>query len=178
MVTSIPRRGGVHGKRQGKSRPRAALTKLLALPLVTAVIGVCTIVRADAETPEGNQAEVLELKVQNEQHATTDLGPTGPSLGDMEVYSGAMMKDGRRVGRGGGACQILYVKDGELTSQCLITIDLEHGSLAMQSLWASGTTSLTMAITGGTGIYKNARGTARYWDIATPNERLRADILH
>ena len=33
-----------------------------------------------------------------------------------------------------------------------------------------------MAITGGTGAYKGASGTAYYWDIATPDERIRAEI--
>lgn len=34
-----------------------------------------------------------------------------------------------------------------------------------------------MIITGGTGVYSNARGIARFWDIATPNERARLEIL-
>ena len=57
-------------------------------------------------------------------------------------------------------------------------MELKRGSLTMQSLWVSGTSSLDMAITGGTGDFRNARGTARYWDIATPKERVRAEILH
>lgn len=95
----------------------------------------------------------------------------------MDVYSGTAIKDGHNVGRGGGSCQVIHVKGEELTSQCLITMEVEQGSLTMQSLWTKGAASLDMAITGGTGAYRNARGIARFWDIATPNERVRLEIL-
>ncbi|WP_435845803.1 allene oxide cyclase barrel-like domain-containing protein [Streptomyces exfoliatus] len=64
-----------------------------------------------------------------------------------------------------------------MTSQCLITMEVEQGSLTMHSLWTKGAASLDMAITGGTGVYRNARGIARFWDIATPDERVRLEIL-
>ncbi|TDP32054.1 hypothetical protein DFR75_107279 [Nocardia ignorata] len=34
-----------------------------------------------------------------------------------------------------------------------------------------------MAISGGTGDYREARGSVRFRDIATPNERARAEII-
>ncbi|MES4907523.1 MULTISPECIES: hypothetical protein [unclassified Streptomyces] len=156
---------------------RATLIKTFAVSLAAALVGVGAVGSADADVPDKGRVEVLELEVQNDQYADTDLGPAGPSLGDMYVYSGTAMKDGRGVGRGGGSCQVIHIKGEELTTQCVITIELERGSLTMQSLWVSGTSSLDMAITGGTGDFSNARGTARYWDIATPKERVRAEIL-
>lgn len=177
MITSSPGSAGPRHGERGNRTPRATLGKLIAVSLVTAVIGVGAVGSADAKTPEGGQVDVLELKIQNDQHASTDLGPAGPSLGDMDVYSGTALQDGRKVGRGGGSCQVVHVHGKDLTTQCLLTIELDSGSLTMQSLGVSGQESLDMAITGGTGIYRNARGTARYWDIATPNERLRAEIL-
>ncbi|WP_331769587.1 dirigent protein (plasmid) [Embleya sp. NBC_00888] len=56
-------------------------------------------------------------------------------------------------------------------------IEIKRGSLTMQSLRMSGTSSIDMAITGGTGDFGIARGIVRYWDIATPTERARAEIL-
>ncbi|MEU7297661.1 hypothetical protein AB0A76_31430 [Streptomyces exfoliatus] len=56
-------------------------------------------------------------------------------------------------------------------------MEVEQGSLTMHSLWTKGAASLDMAITGGTGVYRNARGIARFWDIATPDERVRLEIL-
>ncbi|MFE0102517.1 hypothetical protein [Streptomyces sp. NPDC059009] len=160
------------------------LRKLSALSLVTALVGVCAVGSADADSPDtpssgdrGN-VEVLELKIHNDQYTATDLGPAGPSLGDMDVYSGlALHEDGRRAGVGGGTCQVVRIEGEKRTTQCLITIELDRGSLTMQSLWTSGSTApLDMAITGGTGDFSNARGTATYWDIATKKERMRAEI--
>nr|WP_051874948.1 hypothetical protein [Streptomyces exfoliatus] len=95
----------------------------------------------------------------------------------MDVYSGAAVKDGRSVGRGGGHCQVIRLKGEELTSQCLITMEVEQGSLTMQSLGTKGAASRDMAITGVTDVYRNARGIARFWDIAMPDERVRLEIL-
>ncbi|MFJ4585265.1 allene oxide cyclase barrel-like domain-containing protein [Streptomyces echinatus] len=178
MATDSP--GSAAGQRRvrGNSTTRATLKRFLAVSLVAAVAGVGAVGSADADTAERGHVEVLELSIHNDQYAANDLGPAGPSLGDTDVYSGTAMRDGRRAGRGGGSCQVVHIDGEKRTTQCLITIELERGSLTMQSLWASGTDVLDMAITGGTGIYGDARGTARYWDIATPNERMRAEILH
>ncbi|MFH8371773.1 hypothetical protein [Streptomyces sp. NPDC018031] len=182
MVTSSPASAAARPAERmgprGSRTTRATLVKCVAAALAAAAIGVLVVDSADAGAPARGQVEVLELKVRNDQHTAVDLGPAGPSLGDMDVYSGTAIADGRNVGRGGGTCRVIHIEDGKRTTQCLITMELERGSLTMQSLWAGGTGSLDMAITGGTGDFRDARGTARYWDIATPDERMRAEILH
>ncbi|MFJ4953012.1 hypothetical protein [Streptomyces sp. NPDC088760] len=150
--------------------------RLAAVAVASALLGVWSMNSADADTGERSRYEVLELEIENDQYSGVDLGPEGPSLGDMDVYSGAAVQDGRRVGQGGGSCQVVRIEGGKRTTQCVITLELERGSLTMQSLWTGGSSTLDMAITGGTGVYDNARGTVRYWDIATPQERMRADI--
>ncbi|MFJ9827217.1 hypothetical protein ACIRSU_23070 [Streptomyces sp. NPDC101160] len=154
--------------------------RFLAAGLATAAIGFAAVGSAEADTPAPRRGhvEVLELKVQNDQYEALDLGPAGPGLGDMDVYSGTATVDGRSVGRGGGSCQVVSIRGGKTTTQCVITMEVEGGSLTMQSLWTKGDTApLDMAITGGTGAYGTARGTVRFWDIGTANERARAEIL-
>ncbi|WP_327356176.1 allene oxide cyclase barrel-like domain-containing protein [Streptomyces sp. NBC_01304] len=159
------------------SSSRARFAKFAAVSVATALVGFSAVGSADADTSDKGRVEVLELDVKNDQYEQIDLGPKGASLGDTYVYSGAAMQDDRNVGRGGGSCQVIHVDGEKLTTQCLITIQLERGSLTMQSLWVSGAKSLDMAITGGTGDFSAARGSARYWDIATPDEGMRAEIL-
>lgn len=178
MFTSSLGSTGAHQRERANSNTRALLTTFFAVALVIALVGVFAVDSADADTPERGQVEILELEVQNDQYANNDLDPAGPSLGDTYVYSGTAIRDGRSVGRGGGSCQVIHIDGEELTTQCLITMEIKRGSLTMQSLWVSGTNSLSMAITGGTGDFSNARGIVRYWDIATPKERVRAEILH
>jgi hypothetical protein len=160
------------------TRTKAAFVRFVAVSLITAVVSGCGADTSEAETQTGDQVEVLELKVENDQYAALDLDQAGVSVGDMDVYSGNAIKDDRKVGHGGGSCQITHIDGANITMQCLLTMKLEHGSVTMQSLWVRGTSPLDMAITGGTGAYRNARGTVRFWDIATPNERVRAEIIH
>ncbi|VFB01795.1 allene oxide cyclase barrel-like domain-containing protein [Nocardia cyriacigeorgica] len=155
----------------------SALPRLVAVALIAAAVGGCSTSDDDTETPATEQVEVIELKVQNTQYEALDLGPAGPSLGDMDVYSGNAIQDGRRVGQGGGSCQTLHIDGDRVLMQCVITMELERGSVTMQSTWTRGASPLDMAITGGTGEYRNARGTVRFWDIATPNERVRAEVI-
>lgn len=163
-----------------KARAKAALMRLVTVSLITAAIGGCGADRSEAETEAeaGDQIEVLELAVENDQYAAPDLDPAGMSVGDMYVYSGNAIRDGRKVGRGGGSCQVTHIEGENITRQCLLTMELEHGSVTMQSVWVGGASPLDMAVTGGTGAYRNARGTVRFWDIATPSERVRAEIIY
>jgi len=158
------------------TRAKAAFMKFVAVPLMAVAVGGCS---ADTrETQAGDQVEVLELKVENDQYAAIDLDRAGVSVGDMDVFSGNAIKDGRKVGRGGGSCQVTHIEGENVTTQCLLTMELERGSVTMQSAWARGASLLDMAVTGGTGAYRNARGSVRFWDIATPSERVRAEIIY
>ncbi|MFE1949297.1 hypothetical protein ACFW9D_02375 [Streptomyces sp. NPDC059524] len=156
---------------------RARRRRIAAAVAAALVIGAGTAARAAADTPHDGGTEVIELQVRNDQYAADDKAPEGPSLGDTYVYSGAAVQDGRTVGHGGGTCQVVQVEGDTPTTQCLITIELDRGSLTMQSLWTSGPGSLDMAVTGGTDDFGSARGTARYWDIGTADERVRVEIL-
>lgn len=160
-----------------EKRTTSVLLRLGAVSLIAAVACGCGTSGDETQKPAEEQVEVIELQVQNTQYAALDLGPAGLSLGDMDVYSGNAIQDGRQVGQGGGSCQTLHVDGDRVLMQCVITMELERGSVTMQSTWTRGASPLDMAITGGTGEYRNARGTVRFWDIATPNERVRAEVI-
>lgn len=130
---------------------------------------------ADSEAA-APQVEIIEAAALTDQLAVTDVDKPGVSLGDTTVYSGGIHRDGRRVGHGGGACQNVHIEGDAITMQCVLTAQLERGSLTMQAVWVQGTSPLDLAITGGTGDYRDASGIARFWDIGTPDERMRAEI--
>ncbi|MGY1943092.1 allene oxide cyclase barrel-like domain-containing protein [Nocardia asiatica] len=158
-------------------RTKAAFTTFVAAPLIAIAVGGCGANTSETEARADDQVEILELGVENDQYASLDLGQPGVSVGDMDVYSGNAIQDGRTVGRGGGSCQTLHIEGENITTQCSITMELTQGSVTMQSQWVRGASPLDMAITGGTGVYREARGTVRFWDIGTPNERARAEII-
>jgi hypothetical protein len=160
-----------------KIRIKTALMAFGVMSLLTTVVSGCGADDGEAQTPAADPVEILEVKVENDQYAAPDLDRAGMSIGDMDVFSGTAIKDGRKVGRGGGSCQVIHIDGEKITAQCLLTMELEQGSVTMQALWVKGPNPLDMAITGGTGVYRNARGTVRFWDIGTPNERARAEII-
>ncbi|MGA5063919.1 hypothetical protein ACPB9E_09095 [Streptomyces exfoliatus] len=59
----------------------------------------------------------------------------------------------------------------------MATKGLRFAAASLAAVAVGGAASLDMAITGGTGVYRNARGIARFWGIATPDERVRLEIL-
>ncbi|QIS11514.1 dirigent protein [Nocardia arthritidis] len=157
-----------------KASTRTVLTAAIGALVVGAGLSAC----GQANTAPNDRVEVLELAIENDQFAGPDQTPAVAKLGDLSAYSGWMLKDGRRVGQGGGSCQVVRIEGDKSTMQCVLTIKLEQGSLTMQALQTANESPLDMAITGGTGAYRDARGTARWWDVATPKERVRAEITH
>ncbi|MCT2581785.1 dirigent protein [Actinophytocola gossypii] len=160
-----------------KTRTRTASIAVAAVAIATATLGGCAAARGESRGTAGERVEILELKVENTHYQAVDLAPPGVSLGDLDVFAGTARKDGREVGRGGGSCQTIHVEGDDVSMQCVLTMELERGSVTMQSVWTRGENPLDMAITGGTGDYRTARGIVRFWDIATPNERVRAEII-
>ncbi|MCW2723569.1 MAG: hypothetical protein JWN35_490 [Frankiales bacterium] len=109
-----------------------------------------------------------------------DVGASGTSLGDTVVFSDLVSRDGREVGRDGGACQIVHVGGGlpapgeragneDWVAKCGGTLDLSGGQITAEGLVGFTSAGLVRdesvaAITGGTGAYVGARG----WLRVTP----------
>jgi hypothetical protein len=87
---------------------------------------------------------------------------TSPPLGDVFVLSADILDDhGNVIGRDGGACTTTS-QDG--TVVCNLAVRLPGGELTVAGL-ANGPDNV-FAITGGTGIYRNARGEAHAVDTS------------
>ncbi|NKY34960.1 dirigent protein [Nocardia speluncae] len=159
-----------------KSPVGARLAAVAGVLLVGGGLSACG---ADDGSEDGSapRVEIIEAVALTDQLAALDLDKPGPSLGDTVVYSGSIQQDGRRIGHGGGSCQTIYIEGDEITMQCVLTAQMERGSLTMQAVWLEGASPLDLAITGGTGAYRSATGTARFWDINTPDERMRAEVV-
>ncbi|MGE7437361.1 allene oxide cyclase barrel-like domain-containing protein [Kitasatospora sp. NPDC001175] len=83
----------------------------------------------------------------------------GLSLGDRQVGNDELFQNGNRVGSDGFVCTVTSLSPDE--RECEITLHLPKGDIAIQGLAPviqSFPTDFTLAITGGTGVYKNARG--------------------
>jgi hypothetical protein len=107
-----------------------------------------------------------------------DLGDPGFTLGDQIAFSDDLTSKpgGKPAGIDGGACTLVRIADADAqtgTVQCLVTYSLKGGQITTQ---AQGTLTnggflgtQVAAITGGTGLYRNARGEAKL-EFVRPGE--------
>jgi hypothetical protein len=122
-------------------------------------VGAITVALAGGEAK--NVTAPVEIKVV--EHATTDrvidVGRPGDSPGDLLTFHNALFdaSNQERVGKDQGEC--VRISPGQGTWECrwIAWIDGE-GSLTVEGQF-SDFHATTLAITGGTGMYRNARGT-------------------
>jgi hypothetical protein len=88
--------------------------------------------------------------------ATTDTGPAGDSAGDILTFANEVFdaKDANKVGTDQGSC--IRIVPGE-SYECTWTTFLPGGQITVEGPFYDKKDS-TLAITGGTGRYRNARG--------------------
>ncbi|MDA3642643.1 hypothetical protein LZ318_39035 [Saccharopolyspora indica] len=153
--------------------------KVFAVGGGLAVIGLLALAPGSVPAPPAAAspaaAQVIELDVGNDQFVLTDVGEHGLSLGDEYVFSDVLYRNGQRVGYDGGSCQVTHVDGERITTNCTLSLQLPDGQLTAQAVWVRGTDG-PMAVTGGTGAYRNARGELHVTDVQTPNEKYRIVI--
>jgi hypothetical protein len=113
--------------------------------------------------------------------------PTGPSLGDSNVFSETITQNGKNVGLAGGICTTIKVttkagKVATVTQQCVVTASLPKGQLTFQGIATftntGPVTTPTFAITGGTGAYRTARGDITVSQLSNPNQtKIRVTLI-
>jgi Allene oxide cyclase barrel like domain len=86
-----------------------------------------------------------------------DIDGQGPSQGDYDVFTDDLFRDGHNVGQDHGQCT-LYDEGSAL---CWGNFTIGHGDISIQGTFGfSGTEASVAAVTGGTGRFTGADGTA------------------
>lgn len=111
------------------------------------------------------------------QDTFLDLGAPGPSQGDEFIlHELVFTPDGRtQVGHDGGMCVIFDVAMPE--SNCTVTYSLPRGEITVQFLNSPPATKI-FAVTGGTGIYRNARGQGKLVELGNETATLSFDLTN
>jgi hypothetical protein len=102
-------------------------------------------------------------KVAPGSNTDIDLGAPGFSAGNQQVFRDPLYQNGHRVGYAAGVGQVVALTSTTLTAQVVTTATLPTGTLTYQfaftEILADGPpTVVHLAITGGTGTYRDARG--------------------
>jgi hypothetical protein len=155
-------------KEEGKMRKLRTLLPVAAV--LTAVAGYMiaspgvTGSPAAAATPTPAAAAQLRLDIKFGADPRIDIPPPGPSVGDLHMLDDLLFKGGRQVGHTGGVCTLTDLARPE--EACTITFSLPRGIITGQWL-NTPPPHKVVAITGGTGIYRNVRGEARVVEFSS-----------
>jgi hypothetical protein len=144
-----------------------ALAAPAAALAAAAAVGVAT---ADAAPTQSATLE-LHVRATTHQFALVDPAHDGPGVGDFLVESDDLTVGGKPSGTSGSTCSFVAAVPGtSLTCNSVVTLSLPAGQITLQGLsdgpFGPPTTPLTVsyAVTGGTGAYRAAHGSARVVD--------------
>jgi hypothetical protein len=137
-----------------------ALLAIVVLGMLIAGTGVAT------AKGKGKGSHPLRIAATQIQSEFLDLGTPGPSLGDELLFSERLFRHNREVGESGVVCTVTGATPpyDVLTYQCVGTLKLRSGQITLQGLvevqGMDDPGPFVVAITGGTGKFNDAGGTA------------------
>ncbi len=126
----------------------------------TALVGSAVLVQgsvasASSGDPAGDGQSTVMFDVVFSPFNYTDLGEPGPSAADLIVFHDTLLQDGREVGHEVGSCVVVDA-DGLASCTAVLTVD-GQGTIAY-ALENAPPPRKVLAITGGSGDYRTARG--------------------
>ncbi len=137
------------------------LIGVIAVPIVagTALAGV-----AFGSDNHSGQRTVTFTEINHpDTDVDLDLGPTGLSLGDEQIFHATLQQKGSDVGDVYGVGTVVQKSDSGLSSQVVSTAVFPNGTFTLQVMFqmnfADGPpATLRGAVTGGTGVYRGVTG--------------------
>jgi hypothetical protein len=142
------------------------MSSRIKITAVAAAVAVAATVSPSWSHSDAASSRTLTLVGKETASAFVDHGRDGqPSVGDEFVSAQRLLRGGKAAGRTGGACQVVVARPATRrnTFHCTVTLRLPAGQIALDGLGTfgeEGPQPITMAITGGTGSYRKARGQA------------------
>jgi hypothetical protein len=143
-------------------RPMNILSSPLRFLALLAVVAAA-LIAAPSQASHHSRSQVLTLTGTTVDEAQIDVGKPGPSLGDSNVITEDVHRDGKRVGTSDITCTIvrLDLPAHFFRVQCLNTLSLPGGQITSQGIVTSDEIEkvpFRQAVTGGTGAYEGVRG--------------------
>jgi hypothetical protein len=132
-----------------------------------------------ARAPAAARSGSLSFDVHFSPPALLHLNPnpdpsTGVGPGDEITFHDQLFSHGNRAGDEGGSCVI--VDGAQALANCTMVIRLRHGTITAQFLNAPPPRK-ELAVTGGSGIYRNAGGEGTLVEFGNGTGRLTLHLL-
>ena len=135
---------------------------VVSAAVLTAAAGVAAVAgssAANAGTSTAPSSFSARVYPGSEKHL--DLGPSGFSAGDQDLFTGNIVRAGKRVGHVVGSCTTVRVGSTSAVQLCEWVLRLAHGQITATGSVRSGQHgpgTYALPIVGGTGIYDRAAG--------------------
>ena len=163
---------------------KVALTSA-AVVLLLGLIGLVSIAAApQAAEPSTAKSKTLSFDVVFSPFSYIPVNPTripnSPfALGDEITFHDRLFSKGEQVGDEVGSCVIVSVPPDEVLANCSMVIRLPGGNISGQFRAIPGPTPKDLALTGGTGAYRDVGGEGRLVELPIPNQgSLTLRVLH
>jgi hypothetical protein len=132
---------------------------LLVLATVVAAGSIVAVSSASSNARRASRATTIRVIEHADTDATTDTGAAGDSAGDVLTFANPIFDrhNAKQVGSDQGYC--VRVVPGT-SYECTWTTFVKGGQIVVQGPYFDAKDS-TLAVTGGTGRYRRARGTMR-----------------
>ena len=145
--------------------------RLSALAIAVAALATCAVLATSGSA----QTQPTTLHLISTPENGAGFFPKGaPRPGDRLGFGSKIAGDDTGYGR--GLCTVLG-KKGEGGLPCTMWVHLSRGSLALQGLLPQTARKTPIAITGGTGAYNGARGTALVTDTSKTRTSIEITLL-
>jgi Allene oxide cyclase barrel like domain len=149
------------------------MRKLVIAGAVVAASAIAAIASTALASQDITTAKTLHFTAVQKSVQFIDVGAKGIGPGDYSVGSDNLMKSGHRVGMDGFQCALVRGRPPALLwFNCSVTDRLAGGEITFQGLDtavqldAGGTA--VFSVTGGTGVYQNARGQMTFHTTSNP----------
>jgi hypothetical protein len=99
------------------------------------------------------------------------------ALGDEITFHDQLLSSGRQVGDDVGSCVIASITPPQILANCTLVIRLPGGNITGQFVAIAGPTPRELALTGGTGNYRNVGGEGTLVEFGNGKGRLTLQLL-
>ena len=160
---------------------RVALTSAAAV-LLLGLIGVVSIAAApQAAEPSTAKSKTLSFDVVFSPFSYIPVNPTrnpdSPfALGDEITFHDQLFSKGKQVGDEVGSCVVVAVSP-QVLANCTMVIRLAGGNISAQFVAIAGPTPKDLALTGGTGAYRDVGGDGRLVEFGNDKGSLTLHVL-
>lgn len=157
--------------------------RLGALLALVVMVGGVSAASATGQGQDEGDGKTITVMAKTVKETVLDLGDKGDSQGDRFVFSADLFEAGKQVGHSGVDCVLTRleptVQRGH--SLCSASAVLARGQITVHGLITSSPETqgrpFTLAITGGTGAYREARGELIVEELSPTEQRLTFKLI-